>query len=517
MAKIQMAAFSRSHIPSQKRVPFYLYIDEFQNFASESFAVILSEARKYGLSLVMAHQTLSQVPDELRSLILGNTGIQVYFRVNRQDASLLAKEAFEYSGYEVKTVSPYGQAKYWSLGEEWERKTEEFQTLSPRFCYVKHKLEGGIIPLQTVEIEPAWEVLGMKEQKYYQFLQELPFGRKYLISREELMKLADQRKITPKEEPKKPSEVEKVISSPRKEPGKVKVKEAAISREADLTPEEMFLLDFISKNPNTFVTNIYKALNLSGYKGDRLKENLLEKELIVQEETREGRGGRLAKVLLLTVKGATLLKKTPVPGKGGDMHKHLQMTIKEQAELFDWKAVIEERIPKSLESVDVGLSRDDVRVAIEICQTTKTDQEMQNIRKCLEAGYDYVISVCSDDKSLNLIKTEAKKNFTVIERARIRFSMPGNMKGVLDRISAGAGIVSEKGIVSGQISKQKHLMDTNEASEFLGISKNTLYEWIVQKKVPHVKVGRLVKFKKDDLEEWLRKRTQEEDKREFLG
>jgi excisionase family DNA binding protein len=199
-----------------------------------------------------------------------------------------------------------------------------------------------------------------------------------------------------------------------------------------------------------------------------------------------------------------------VPGKGGDMHKHLQMTIKEQAELFGWKAVIEERIPKSLESVDVGLSRDDVRLAIEICHTTKADQEMQNIRKCLEAGYDYVISVCSDDKSLSLLKTGAKKSFTFKERERIRFYHPSKVKEFLKSRDSGA-IVSEKGIVSGQLSKEKQLLDTTEASEFLGIKKNTLYEWIIQKKVPHVKVGRLVKFRKDDLEEWLKKRTREEE------
>jgi type IV secretory pathway TraG/TraD family ATPase VirD4 len=76
-----------------------LYIDEFQNFASDSFATILFEARKYGLSLIMAHQTLAQISPELKSLILGNTGIQVYFRLNRQDAQALAKKAFEYSGY----------------------------------------------------------------------------------------------------------------------------------------------------------------------------------------------------------------------------------------------------------------------------------------------------------------------------------------------------------------------------------------------------------------------------------
>jgi hypothetical protein len=162
MAKIQMAAFSRTDLPQSKRIPFYLYIDEFQNFASESFSVVLSEARKYGLSLIMAHQTLSQLPTELRSLILGNTGIQVYFRINRKDAELLAKEGFEYSGYEVKTVSDF-RPIFWSLAEEWEHHIQELQSLPPRVCYAKHKIEGGIIPLQTVEIEPAWEILGMRE------------------------------------------------------------------------------------------------------------------------------------------------------------------------------------------------------------------------------------------------------------------------------------------------------------------------------------------------------------------
>jgi hypothetical protein len=106
MAKIKMAAFSRSDLPQNRRSPFYLYIDEFQNFASESFSVVLSEARKYGLSLIMAHQTLEQIPDSLRAIILGNTGVQVYFRVSRHDAQILAKEAFEYSGYPGQVGKP---------------------------------------------------------------------------------------------------------------------------------------------------------------------------------------------------------------------------------------------------------------------------------------------------------------------------------------------------------------------------------------------------------------------------
>jgi hypothetical protein len=185
MSKIQMAAFSRSDVPLSQRTPFYLYVDEFQNFASESFSIVLSEARKYGLSLIMAHQTLSQIPTELRGLILGNTGIQVYFRLNRQDAQLLAKEAFEYSGDEVKTISSF-RPVYWSLGEEWERHIQELQTLPLRICYVKHKIEGGVIPIQTVEIEQVWEHLGISEEEFLEILKLYPFGKKYLVSREKL-------------------------------------------------------------------------------------------------------------------------------------------------------------------------------------------------------------------------------------------------------------------------------------------------------------------------------------------
>ena len=153
----------------------------------------------------MAHQTLSQVPEELRSLILGNTGIQVYFRINRHDAQLLAKEAFEYSGYEVKTMHLHWGPNYWSLGEEWEHYTEALQTLPPRVCYAKHKIEGGVIPFRTVEIEPPWETLGIEEDEFRDFLKAYPFGRKYLVAREELAALSYQRQrfITKKPEEEK--------------------------------------------------------------------------------------------------------------------------------------------------------------------------------------------------------------------------------------------------------------------------------------------------------------------------
>jgi len=516
MAKIQMAAFSRSDIPQKKRVPFYLYIDEFQNFANDSFSVILSEARKYGLSLIMAHQTLAQIPTELRSLILGNAGIQVCFRLNRQDSNILAKEAFEYSGYEVKTVSSFSP-KFWSLGEEWEHYISELQNLPLRYCYVKHKIEGGVVLLQTVDIEMTEEILNMDEDKYQKFIKGIPFGRKYLESRSALSALADKRKEDLKkeiEEKKADQKIEQTVGKPQKKPVKhdkvIKLPlKKIVKDESELSPEEIEFLEGVSKDPDLFVTQIYKTLKLSGYKGDRLKESLLEKELIIQEETRKGKRGRLAKVLVPTEKGTSTLKKLLPAGKGGEFHKQIQSMIKDQAEVFGWKAKIEERIPHSLDSVDVGLKKDDVRVAIEVSATTYPEQELQNIRKCLDAGYDYVISVNSDEKNLLSIKKEARKVFTLRDRERIRFSAPSRVKEYLKGIVS-TGIVSEKGIVSDQLKNQKELIGTKEASEFLGIKKQTLYEWVVQRKLPFIKVGRLTKFRKVDLESWLDKRTKEE-------
>jgi len=516
MAKIQMAAFSRSDVPQNKRTPFYLYIDEFQNFASESFSVVLSEARKYGLSLIMAHQTLAQIPEELRSLILGNTGIQVCFRLNRHDAQILAKEAFSYSGYEVKTMSSF-RPKFWTLGEEWEHYIEELQSLQPRVCYVKHKIEGGIIPIQTVDIYTAQEEFKeadmMTEERYLNWIKTVPFGRKYLVERKKLVGLNEQRRGLLKEEIEtgleKEKKPERKISVPRPPAILEKPEKASLGDKEELSSEEKSFLEYISEHPGMFVTKIYKALNLSGYKGDRLKESLIEKGLIVQEETRRGLRGRLAKILAVTHKGASILKKFSLEGKGGDLHKHLQMMLKEQAEVFGWKAVIEERIPRSLESVDVGLRKDDIRVAIEISSTSRAEQEIQNIRKCLDAGYDYVLSICDDEKILQSIKKEARKSFTAREKERIRFYLSEQVKEFLSSV-APSRIVSEKGIVSGQISREKQLLSISEASEFLGIKKNTLYEWIIQRKIPHIKVGRLVKFRREDLEAWLMRRTQEE-------
>ena len=93
VTKVQLAAMSRSDIPDVKdRRPFYLYVDEFQNFATDSFAVILSEARKYGLNLTVANQYISQMTDSVRDAVFGNVGTTISFRVSADDAPILVKQ-----------------------------------------------------------------------------------------------------------------------------------------------------------------------------------------------------------------------------------------------------------------------------------------------------------------------------------------------------------------------------------------------------------------------------------------
>ncbi|PIZ76062.1 hypothetical protein COY05_02685 [Candidatus Peregrinibacteria bacterium CG_4_10_14_0_2_um_filter_38_24] len=100
VARIQMAAMSRTDIPEEKRKDFFLYVDEFQNFATDSFCSILSEARKYHLDLIMAHQYINQLvtskfgttSTQIRDAVFGNVGTLCSFKVGAEDGEYLAKE-----------------------------------------------------------------------------------------------------------------------------------------------------------------------------------------------------------------------------------------------------------------------------------------------------------------------------------------------------------------------------------------------------------------------------------------
>lgn len=96
ITKIQLAAMSRIDQPEHERKDFYLYVDEFQNFATESFANILSEARKYRLNLIIAHQYIEQVEEEVQAAVMGNVGTILAFRIGAADAEAMTLEFAPY-------------------------------------------------------------------------------------------------------------------------------------------------------------------------------------------------------------------------------------------------------------------------------------------------------------------------------------------------------------------------------------------------------------------------------------
>jgi hypothetical protein len=153
VGKILMAALSRVDSFGAHMNPFYLYIDEFQNITTPSIATILSEARKYKLSLTMAHQFIAQLDEKIRDAVFGNVGSMAVFRVGAEDAEVLQKQ-FE----------PVFKA-------------HDIMNIDNMNCYVKMLSEGK--PVRPFNIEFTWPAKGnetvvpnLKELSYLKYGKE---------------------------------------------------------------------------------------------------------------------------------------------------------------------------------------------------------------------------------------------------------------------------------------------------------------------------------------------------------
>lgn len=136
VAQFQLAALSRADIGEDKRRPFYLYIDEFQNFTNvASLSSILSEARKYRLALMLAHQYTAQLGDELRSAVFGNVGTLLCLRVGFEDARLLSEQLDPLAPHSLTELDPH---------RAWVRRLSGGTMLEPTFA----ELCGPVTPRQ---------------------------------------------------------------------------------------------------------------------------------------------------------------------------------------------------------------------------------------------------------------------------------------------------------------------------------------------------------------------------------
>jgi hypothetical protein len=329
VAKLHQAALHRQNMKEHERLPFFLYIDEFQHFITPSMSSILSGARKYGLGLILAHQDLEQLrtlDKELANSVLSNPATRVCFRSGEDDAKQLATGFSYFDETDIQNLAT-GQAIV-----RVERKDNDFNIAIP---FIENKDERNT------------EVIRNK----ITILSRSTYGK----PREEVEKLLVQSlRFTeqPKEETK--PQAEKIV-----EPQPEKI-----------TPPEPIQPEF--KEPGSAIQEKGKAFT------EKEEQKL---------ELRE--------------------------------HRYLQEFIKRMAEGYGFKAVIEESTPGGKGRVDVGLVKDNMKIACEIAVTNTKEYEIENIIKCLNAGYSKVF-VCSNKTGhLEKIKTLCKTKFTKVELKNI--------------------------------------------------------------------------------------------------
>jgi DNA-binding MarR family transcriptional regulator len=288
--------------------------------------------------------------------------------MNRKDAELLAKEAFTYSGYHVKTIqwrSNRLDTRFWSLGEEWERNFAKLQNLPPRHCVVKHKMKGGMLPLRTKDIAPAYEVLGMNPEQYLAYLERLPFGKTYLRERASLAR--------------HPAQTQSAYPHPQP------------ARETPSSPplaeSEQALLTLLIEHPALPVAEVYKTLGLRPATVTKIRERLTAQGLLQELTLRSTSptGGRPTKYLIPTLQAFALLGKAPPAGRGGIIHRHAQQLVHIGATKKGYRVQVE----KALENgavVDVLVQKEGRTIAVEIAVVSTPEREIAHITTCLASG-----------------------------------------------------------------------------------------------------------------------------------
>jgi hypothetical protein len=198
ITKFQLAAMNRVYLAEDERKDFYLYVDEFQNFATSSFIKILSEARKYRLNLLLANQYIGQIPEEVRLAIFGNCGTMMTFLVGAGDSPYLAKEFAE----RFKEEDILALANYQAMT----KMMIDGRTSTPFMCYT--------LPLPMSRTQNREKVIKASKERYMKPVKNDNVESKH----EEFKRLA-------KEEDNKVTQSEKKEESAKSQDGNAKVEE----------------------------------------------------------------------------------------------------------------------------------------------------------------------------------------------------------------------------------------------------------------------------------------------------
>lgn len=348
VSKFQQLAMGRQAQKIESRRPFYLYIDEFQNFITPSMAEILSGARKYNLGLILAHQELRQLDRdrEVASAVLSNAYTRVVFRVGDSDARAL-ENGFGY--FEAR----------------------DLQNLE-----IGHAI---------CRIERADNDFNLKVF----FEPERPSGESDSM-RSRVMAASRKRYGTPRSEieaafrAKAASEHPAATKTQRKAPAESKPTSAAKSAEPPKEPQTETATSQPSEIPKSTVSEKIEALPAP--------------EPIAQDSKAEP---------MATEPPPQPIGHSEVPrdlGRGGEQHKLIQRRLKEVAEKLGYRVTAELPVLDRAGSVDLALEHPNRRIAVEITITTTIDHEVGNVSKCLKAGFPIVAVLSSSETKLAQMK-----------------------------------------------------------------------------------------------------------------
>jgi hypothetical protein len=396
ISKLHAAALTREDIPEEKRRPFYLFADEFQNFICKSVEESIYGTRKFNLGLVLAHHTLQQLwsrdKDVAEAVLAART--RICFHVGDEDASVLARGFSTYTPDDLQNLGN-GEAivRVGGSVNSFQIKTRYEPPLSKEIAdKKKEELIRSRRERYTVDAYRQPETTG----------EPIPF---HTCVDESLIE--DQQ-----------GKREKITETGKDGENNIQKIDGLVLRQ-----NENRFLEFLAEGTELLpIREIYSRLKLGGKSGDKIKNTLLEMGLIAEAEINLRKSKRKPKILTLTPKGYQGLQ-LPLPqGKGGSLHQYLQKFVAECARKRGYEANIEEQAPNG-KLVDVGLAKDGNKTAVEVSVTTRPDQVLQNIELDLNGGYSRVIVVFTDIESLAETRTLTFQKLGESEVQRISFCL----------------------------------------------------------------------------------------------
>jgi hypothetical protein len=213
------------------------------------------------------------------------------------------------------------------------------------------------------------------------------------------------------------------------------VKDSATNQHSSsLDADELAFLECLARNFERPSSEVYRELGLGESAGHRLKSRLLSKRLISQVECSLGKGNRRVVFLIPNASVFELLGIPLGPGRGKPLHKHFQAAVKEKAEKLGFTARIEDACGDTSEGPDVGLDRQELRVAVEVCVTSKPSTESANIEKNLRLGFGIVVLSFVSKAVLEDTKSLAASRYPADTLDKVKFCLVNQIAAVLEQL-----------------------------------------------------------------------------------